>query len=71
MVLYIFLVRITNVLVDRKRKAETKTLAKKIFELEQKIGEADGTSRFVYDDFIRERERYYVSFAMDSLKYQK
>lgn len=70
-ILYIFLVRCANVLVARKRRLETKELARKIFELEQKIGGADTVEYAIFDTFLRERERYYVSFAIDTLDYQK
>lgn len=70
-VLYIFLVRIANFLVDRKRRLDTKTLPRKIFELEQKIVDADTTETFIYNIYLRERERFYVSFATETLKYQE
>lgn len=70
-IFYIFLVRCVNVLVHRKRKMDTKLLPRKLFELEQKIGNADTIEWSIYDFFIRERERYYASFAIDSLNYQE
>lgn len=70
-VLYIFLDRCLNILIFRNRKADTKVLAKKTFELEMKIGEGNILSRYVYDVFLRERERFYVAFATDAIGYEK
>lgn len=71
--LYIFLVRCLHVLDFRNRKPDTKILAKKVFELEQRIGNADYStiSRFVYDIFLVSREIFYVFYANDAIKYQK
>lgn len=68
---YVFHARCVNLLAFQGRQTEAKELSQKVFELERKIGNLDTAPKFLYDQFIRERQLFYIFYAISALEYQK